>query len=290
MLAILLALASAFSYGGSDFAAGLASRRISVMMVSFLATSASLLLTLAVLPAVAAANPTAAALTWGAVAGLGGMGGAIALYLGFRRAEFSVAGPLSAVSAAGLSVIAGVLLGERPSALSLTGIGIALPAIVLVSLAASPSANADRKPLAGVAAGLTAGAGFALLFVGLDRAGSASGLWPVLSGQAAEVLVLGVVLAAIRGFSNHPFGTGRRLATAALAVITGLTGGAGTILYFLATHHGFLAITAVLTSLYPAVTIALARLLASEKLSAARLAGLILAGLAVTLIALGGAS
>jgi drug/metabolite transporter (DMT)-like permease len=61
-------------------------------------------------------------------------------------------------------------------------------------------------------------------------------------------------------------------------------------LYFVATHHGFLAITAVLTSLYPAITIALARLLASEKLSAARLAGLLLAGLSVALIALGGAS
>jgi drug/metabolite transporter (DMT)-like permease len=312
MLAILLALASAFSYGGSDFAAGLASRRISVMMVSFLAASVSLLLTLAVLPAVAAAAPTLEALTWGAVAGLGGMGGAIALYLGFRRAEFSVAGPLSAVSAAGLSVIVGVLLGERPSALSLTGIGIALPAIVLVSLTAGPaasapspgpatpgratpgragpSASAGRKPLPGVASGLAAGVGFALLFIGLDRAGSASGLWPVLSGQVAEVLVLGVVLIAIRGFGNHPLGTGRPLATATLALLTGLTGGAGTILYFLATHHGFLAITAVLTSLYPAVTIALARLLASEKLSAARLAGLVLAGLAVTLIALGGAS
>jgi drug/metabolite transporter (DMT)-like permease len=302
MLAILLALASAVSYGGSDFAAGLASRRIGVMIVSLLATSASLLLTLAVLPTVAAADPSAAALAWGAVAGLGGMAGALALYVGFRRAEFSVAGPLSAVSAAGLSVIVGVLLGERPSALSLTGIGIALPAIVLVSLTAAPSplpgpqapasgkTPASRKALPGVAAGLAAGCGFALLFIGLDRAGSASGLWPVLSGQAVEVLVLGCVLAAIRGFSNHPLGTGRRVATAALAVLTGITGGAGTILYFLATHHGFLAITAVLTSLYPAVTIALARLLAGEKLSAARLAGLTLAGMAVTLIALGGAS
>jgi drug/metabolite transporter (DMT)-like permease len=59
-------------------------------------------------------------------------------------------------------------------------------------------------------------------------------------------------------------------------------------LYFFATHDGFLAITAVLTSLYPAVTIGLARLLASERLSAPRLAGLALAGMSVTLIALGG--
>ena len=302
MLAIVLALTSAITYGGSDFAAGLASRRISVIMVSFLATAFSLLLTLAVLPLVAASgSASAAALTWGAVAGLGGMSGALALYAGFRRAAFSVAGPLSAVSAAGLSVIVGVLLGERPSALSLAGIGIALPAIVLVSLTATApgpgtpeGAGASRlisgEVLPGVGAGLAAGVGFALLFVGLDRAGSASGLWPVASGQAAEVLVLGCVLLVIRGFSNSPLGTARPLGTAVLAVLTGLFGGVGTILYFLATHHGFLAITAVLTSLYPAVTIALARLLASEKLSATRLAGLALAGVSVTLIALGGAS
>jgi drug/metabolite transporter (DMT)-like permease len=298
MLAIILALTSAVTYGGSDFAAGLASRRISVIMVSFLATVFSLLLTLAVLPAVASGSVSAAALTWGAVAGLGGMSGALALYAGFRQAAFSVVGPLSAVSAAGLSIIVGVLLGERPSALSLAGIGIALPAIALVSLTATApgpgtpgsSRRISRDVLPGIGAGLAAGVGFALLFVGLDRAGSASGLWPVASSQAAEVVVLGVVLVAIRGFSNSPFGTARPFGTAFLAVLTGLFGGVGTIFYFLATHHGFLAITAVLTSLYPAVTIALARLLASEKLSATRLGGLALAGMSVTLIALGGAS
>jgi drug/metabolite transporter (DMT)-like permease len=300
VLAVILALTSAIAYGGSDFAAGLASRRISVIMVSFLATAFSLLLTLAAFPLVASGTASAAALTWGALAGLGGMSGALALYAGFRRAAFSVAGPLSAVSAAGLSVIVGVLLGERPSALSLAGIGIALPAIVLVSLTAAATAPGpgtsggtrliSRDVLPGVGAGLAAGVGFALLFIGLDRAGSASGLWPVASSQAAEILVLGCVLVAIRGFSNSPLGTARPLGTGVLAVLTGLFGGVGTILYFLATHHGFLAIIAVLTSLYPAVTIALARVLISEKLSATRLAGLTLAAVSVTLIALGGAS
>jgi drug/metabolite transporter (DMT)-like permease len=295
VLAVFLALTAAIAYGGSDFTAGLASRRISVILVSWLGTSFSALLTLAVFPLVASKSP------WGAVGGLGGMIGAVTLYLGFRRAAFSVAGPLSAVSAAGLSVIVGVLLGERPSALSLAGIAIALPAIVLVSLtAAAPGPEGaaagpisrliSRDVWPGLAAGLVAGAGFALLFIGLDRAGPSSGLWPVLTSQVSEVLVLSCVLVATRGFSNHPFGTGRRLGTAGLAIFTGLFGGTGTILYILATHHGFLAIIAVLTSLYPAVTIALARLLASEKLSATRLAGLILAGLSVTLIALGGAS
>ena len=349
MLAVLLALASAAGYGASDFAAGVASRQASVLVVTFLATVSALALTLLALPWLATRAPSAAALGWGAAAGLGGMAGAIALYVGFRHAAFSVAGPLSAVSAAGLSVIAGVVLGERPSARSLAGIAVALPAIVLVSLTAAPPGPEDPAPAAsvpaasvpgqsvagtehasaaeqasapghrgawaGVAYGLAAGTGFALLFVGLNRAGSRAGIWPVVSGQVAETLVMACIVAMAgsrrrRTGSRHPsrpgpgaFGArqggtpwidvvkpfGKILSgTTALAVITGVTGGGATILYFYATHHGFLAITAVLTSLYPAVTIGLARLLAGERLSAARLAGLTLAGISVTLIALGG--
>ena len=123
---------------------------------------------------------------WGVVACLGGEAGALALYLGFRHAAFSVAGPLSAVASAAFSVLAGLLLGERPSALDLTGIALALPAIVGVSMsvpgpaalepgaavapgAAGPPGRA-RAP-AGVVYGLAAGAGFGMLFIGLNQAG-----------------------------------------------------------------------------------------------------------------------
>ena len=72
-------------------------------------------------------------------------------------------------------------------------------------------------------------------------------------------------------------------------MIAGAGGAGGTILFFLATHHGFLAVTAVLTSLYPAVTIVLARTVLGERLTGLRLAGLGLAGVCVSLIAVGGA-
>jgi drug/metabolite transporter (DMT)-like permease len=74
-----------------------------------------------------------------------------------------------------------------------------------------------------------------------------------------------------------------------LAVVTGATGAAGTILYFFATHDGLLAVTAVLTSLYPASTIVLARIMLGERLTRLRLTGLALAGACVALIAAGGA-
>jgi len=280
VLAIVLALASAVGYGSSDFAAGLASRSAPVIQITLLASAISAVFVAAALPFAASPGPTAAALAWGFVAGIGGTLGAFALYLGFRHAAFSVAGPLSAVASAGFSVLAGLLFGERPTPLALTGIVLALPAIVGVSVSAGgeaaeedarpPETSATGRQAAGVVYGLVAGAFFALLFIGLDRAGSGSGLWPVAA-------------AAVRSF--RLCGGRARL----LAAITGVAGAAGTILFFVATHHGFLAVTAVLTSLYPAVTIVLARVTLGERLTGLRLAGLGLAGVCVSLIAIGGA-
>ncbi len=314
MLAIVLALASAIGYGSSDFAAGIASRRAGVIQVTLLASLISTVVVAVALPFAAGHPPSATALAWGAGAGLGGTVGGLALYFGFRQAAFSVAGPLSAVGAAGFSVLAGLLFGERPTTLALTGIVLALPAIVGVSASAASGGRdtGDKgdagsgdaggpgdapgegsgavgrpgtvgRPGAGVVAGLIAGGGFALLFIGLDRAGSGSGLWPVAAASVAE-LVAALGVAAVTGNVRLPGGRPRWL-----AVLTGAAGALGTILYFLATHEGFLAVTAVLTSLYPAVTIVLARTVLGERLTRLRLAGLVLAAACVALIAVGGA-
>jgi drug/metabolite transporter (DMT)-like permease len=326
VLAVILALVSAIGYGSSDFAAGLASRAASVIQVTLLACVAACALVLAVLPFAASPGPSGAALAWGATAGASGTLGGIALYLGFRYAEFSVAAPLSAVGTAGFSVLAGLLWGERPSTLALTGIALALPAIVGVSASAGEreregeaeeavSASAGEgerereeeepvsasagdaeqetgddgihghagRPVAGVAAGLIAGACFALLLIGLDRAGSGSGLWPAAAAEVAELAVAVTAAAVTR---NLRLLRGR---PGWLSVFAGVTGAAGTVFYFYATHKGLLAVVAVLTSLYPASTIVLARITLGERLTRLRLAGLVLAGACVALIAVGGA-
>ena len=288
MLTILLSLASAAGYGSSDFAAGLATRRASVIRVTVLAEAFSVAVVGAALPLSGADLPSPQAVAWGSVAGLAGVAGAMALYLGFRHAAFSVAATLSAVGSAGFSVLAGLLLGERPTTLALIGIALALPAIAAVSAsahepegeeAAGPSPPSPANPAitgrrwvpAGVSYGLVAGACFALLFIGLNQAGSASGLWPVFCSQIAALVGVGGV-AAFTGDLRLPEAGGGRL-----AAVAGLTGGPGTIFFFLATHHGLLAVAAVITSLYPAVTIMLARVLVGERLTAIRLAGLTLA-------------
>jgi drug/metabolite transporter (DMT)-like permease len=302
MFAVALAIVSAVSFGASDFAAGLATRATSVLRVTIVAQVTSLVLALLVVPWVSPFRLSPAGAGWGAIAGVAGVFGAVTLYLGFRHAVFSVASTLSAVGAAALAVLAGLLFGERPSALALTGIALALPAIAAISAspdaaaddAASPDAAADDassshdrvvtgRHLAGVGYGLVAGACFALFFVAFKRAGTGSGLWPVIAGDAASLPVL-VCCALLAGQLGLPSRGSR-----SLSVATGATGAAGTMLYFVASHHGLLAITAVITSLYPGATILLARIRLGERLSAVRLAGLALAGASVALIAVAGA-
>jgi drug/metabolite transporter (DMT)-like permease len=171
-----------------------------------------------------------------------------------------------------------------------------------VSVSADEGAATGRAGAArGVVLGLVAGACFALLFIGLARAGSGSGLWPVAATGAGELATALVAAAVARVAARRAAGgaaangarPGFRLPDARarlLAVVTGVAGAAGAILFFFATHQGFLAVTAVLTSLYPAVTIVLARTLLGERLTALRLGGLALAGVCVSLIAVGGAS
>ena len=130
--------------------------------------------------------------------------------------------------------------------------------------------------------GLVAGAGFGVLFIGLNRAGSGSDLWPVVIAQVAGLAFVSLVGVA-RGQFRLP---GRRASW--LAVLTGVIGAGGTLCFFVATHDGLLAVTAVITSLYPASTILLARLLLSERITRIRIVGLALAGASVALIAIAG--
>lgn len=291
MLAVALALVSAIGFGVSDYTAGLATRVADVFRVTLVAQATSLVVALLVVPWVSPFRLSAAAAGWGAGAGVAGVFGAVTLYLGFRYAVFSVASTLSAVGSAGLSVLAGLLYGERPSALAMIGIGLAIVAIAAISASPGTAHDASAAPgqpvsgrrLAGVGYGLVAGACFALYFVALNRAGTGSGLWPVIVGEVVSVPVL-ACCAKLAGQLGLPSPGSR-----ALAVATGVAGVVGAILFFVASHRGLLAVTAVITSLYPGGTILLARIRLGERLSAVRLVGLALAGASVALIAIAGA-
>jgi drug/metabolite transporter (DMT)-like permease len=296
MLTVGLGLLSAFGYGSADFLAGMAARRASVIEITLLVYAVGVVTMLAILPFLHDGTPSLGALAWGAVSGSGCGAGALFLAAGFRRAPFSIAGPLSAVIGAGLSVIAGLILGERPTSIAWVGLLLALPAILVVSASggqAAPAGNVQqprrgrhrrrvRAGLAGVAFGVPAGIGCAISLTGLAQASPAAGVWPVLAVQVAALVTTGAV-AVVTG-DLHMAAKGSRRPSAASGVI----GAAAAIFYLLAAHAGLLAIAAVVTSLFPAVTVGLAAMIAQERLGPVRLAGLALTVGSLTLIALGG--
>jgi uncharacterized membrane protein len=75
-------------------------------------------------------------------------------------------------------------------------------------------------------------------------------------------------------------------APARLSIAAGALGVTATVLYFRAAQTGLLTVAAVLTSVYPGVTVALAALLLRERPTAIQWIGLALGAVAVTAIVL----
>lgn len=273
----VLALTAALLYGGSDFAGGLVSRRLGSLPVNLVGTVAASLLAWAALAVWAGPAPSVHAVAWGLGSGLGGGTGTLALYRGLARGRMSVVGPVSAVAAAALPVVVGVVAGERPSPLATVGIAVALPAIVLVTMSGRAAGGVVSPALFD---GLVAGVAFGVMFIGLARAGSGAGLWPVASEQTGSLLL--VVAAAVK--TRVPLRPAIR--AAGWPILVGTSGMAATLLYFGATHSSMLATAAVLVSLYPGVTVLLARTILGERFSPAQRTGLGLCAVAVVAIAL----
>jgi len=160
--------------------------------------------------------------------------------------------------------------------LAVAGVLVALPAIAL----AAASGSVRGKLGAGLIDGLAAGLAFGILFIGLAQAGRNAGLWPVASEQTGALLPALAVAVKSRQPLRIP------VRAAGLPALAGVSGMAATLAYFYATHFSMLAVAAVLVSLYPGVTVLLARLMLNERFSRAQRAGLGLCTLAIIAIAL----
>ncbi len=273
-----LGLAAAALYGVSDFVGGMAARRLHFLWVSLVSQGVAAVIVWSSLPWTASA-PSAEALLWGAVSGIGTATGTLALYRGLARGQMAVAGPLSAVGSAVLPAAVGFALGDRLEPVAVAGVLLALPALWLV--ARQPDAS-DAPVREGVVDGLLAGVGFGVLFIALDRAGDASGLWPVASGEVSSLVVLAVAYVVLR-----PAWVRVGRPPLLLAAVAGLLAVVANIAFYYATHAGLLTVAAVLTSLYPAVTVLLAAVVLHERPDRIQLVGLALCACAVTAIVAG---
>jgi drug/metabolite transporter (DMT)-like permease len=277
-MAAVLALLSALVWGASDFCGGLASRRASAYAVVAGSQAIGLVALLAVAPATGG-SATAADLGWGAAAGVCGAAGLVLLYRAMATGVMSVVAPVTSLCAAAVPVLAGLVLGERIGPAAAVGIALALVAVVLVASEGGLRALRSVRPdVLGLP--LLSGVGFGLFFVLLHRTGPGAGLWPLVAARLVATLFVGAVLLARREPVRYP-----RPALLPLA-LAGLGDMGGNALFLLASHHGELAVTAVLASLYPASTVLLAQLVLRERLARSQAAGLATAAAAVVLITL----
>jgi drug/metabolite transporter (DMT)-like permease len=277
-VAVVLALASALVYGAADFCGGMASRRATAFVVVALSQAAGLVALLAGLPVVGG-SPTGADLAWGAAAGLAGSGGLVLFYRALAAGVMSVVAPVTALTAAAVPVLVGLVLGERLAPWAAVGIALALVAVVLVAAEGGlPTLRTARS--AGLLPALAAGLGFGVFFVLLDRTSPESTLWPLLASRSVSVVLVLVLGLAVRASLRIH---GR---TTMLVVLAGVLDMAANALFLVATQQGQLAITGVLASLYPVSTVVLAQLVLRERLVRVQVAGLATAAVAVVLISL----
>jgi drug/metabolite transporter (DMT)-like permease len=276
-MAVVLSLVAALAYGLADFCGGLASKRASAWSVALLGAVTGAVLVLSA-SAVLGGDPTAADFWWGAAAGVGNGFGTAFLYRGLSSGRMGVVAPVSGVGAAVIPVVVGVVLGERPAALVWVGIVIALPAIWLV--AREPTGPSVASP-GGLVDGGLAGLGFGFLFVAFGQISNDAGLRPLVVNQVVAAAVIALVASLLR----QPWRPSRPAVLG--GVLAGSLSAVATVCFLLATREGLLSVTSVLTSLYPAFTVALAAIVLREHVHRAQAAGLLLCAMAVMLVAAG---
>jgi drug/metabolite transporter (DMT)-like permease len=278
-MTVILSLLSALLYGVADFSGGSATRKNSVFSVMLLTQAAGALVALVAAPLLGPNAPRPEDIAWGALAGMLGFVGVAALYRGLAEHTAAIVSPLSALVGAILPAAFGVLQGERPSGLALTGAALCIPSILL--LAYEKGETKDRAKLrASFLYGLVAGAGFGGFFIAISRTSPGSGIWPLLGARTATL----VAVAAIVAFGKKRFSVARADVPAAL--FAGAADMAANVCFLLATRTGLLIIVTLITSLYPAPTVVLARVFQGQKISAPRATGIALALAGVALIGL----
>jgi uncharacterized membrane protein len=278
LLGLAISLASAFSWGVSDFLGGVQSRRMPVLGVLAVSQPAGLVLALLLIPLFGADPIPADKLAIAAGAGAASLGGLAAFYAAMAMGTVSVVAPIASLGVV-VPVAVGLARGEQPAMIQLIGLVVAIVGVVVLSYEEDPehSAVARRSILLAVLAGL----GFGIFFTGIDAAAADKPGWAIVAVRVGGV----VTVAAALLISRPQLGA----VTAALGVLVAI--GAFDVLanglFAVASTKGILPVVAVGGSMYPAFTIALAHGVLGERLARVQWLGVALALAGVALIAAG---
>jgi drug/metabolite transporter (DMT)-like permease len=276
-----LAVLSGLIWGVGDFAGGKATQRAAPLPVVWVSKLVSLPL-LAIYLVATYVPVTPIGIAWGGMAGVAGLVGLVLFYRALSAGAMTVVAPVTGVTSAAIPVVAGLVWGERPSGARLLGVGCALLAIALVSIAPHPPGRAQVVSWRLVAVALGSGVGFGLFFILLavagDAAGGSAGLWPVAGSQLSALIIGGLIVLMARP------GPWPRRAGLRFTMLAGPCDMTANALFLLATRGGDLSIVAPLAALYPVTTVILALLIDHEPLRGVQVAGLAFAVAALVLV------
>ena len=269
-----LSLASAACWGTGDFSGGMGAKGSNAFGVVVVAHTAGLVSMLTLAFATGEPVPSHTAMFWGAMAGFIGGLGLVSLYRALAIGAMGINAPVAAVITGALPVLYGIWKEGYPAPIQFVGFGLALVGIWLIAL---PAGGVGRPKGLGLA--ICAGVGFGGYLICSRQAATEAVFWPLVAARAASVLEMLVIVLAI----GKPWAPSRRLLP--WMIFAGIFDSLGNMFFMYAVRHGRLDVATVLSSLYPASTVLLARLLLKEKLSRLQASGMVAALVAVPLIA-----
>ncbi|MFZ1044017.1 MAG: EamA family transporter [Anaerolineales bacterium] len=277
MLTIIFGIFAAASWGAGDFVGGLASRRASVYQAALYGEAFGVVLLLAAIPFIH--EPAMPWTLWildmiaGAIMAIGLM----IFYSALAEGQMSVAAPVSALMTAGLPVIATALIQGLPSPITLAGFALALLAVWLVSQSGGSSKKALVR-LADVRMPLIAGLFFGTYFILIHMGSQHAVLWPLIAARSTGTISV-LVICAFQGKVHIPQKT-----VWPLIAMNAVWDVGGNAFYILAGQAGRMDVAAVLSSLYPGITVILAGIILREKLTRVQVGGILVALVAIVLM------
>jgi drug/metabolite transporter (DMT)-like permease len=276
MRAVVLALGASLSWGFADFFGPLKGRTYGVLRVLFYVQLGGLA-GIALLVAVRGKGPADSAVLLAVPAALSGTLGLYAYYRGMAVGAMSIIAPIAGISAV-IPVTFGIATGDRPSAWQSLGVACALSCVFL---AAREPGRGGTRLAAGVGLALLAALGFGGYFPAMHVAGDADFWWASLLFRITSTSIVLATIAIQRPALGIP------LPQVPLLAVIGLGDMFGNLLFAAASGYGLVSITSVLASLYPIVTILLARAILKERVARSQELGIVLTLAGVALIAAG---
>jgi drug/metabolite transporter (DMT)-like permease len=277
MIAIALSLAASACWGTADFIGGLQSKRVPVPVVLALIEGTGLVGVLVVVAATREPLPDTRAVVLSVVAGLAGVLALGCFYRALAIGTMSIVAPISATGVA-LPVVVGIATGDHLSTLISIGLAVTVLGVVLASREAHEDAERARAGRLSIVLALLAALGFGSYFALSDAAADQSVLWLLVLSRIVVVPALAVVACARRMPAPGP-------RSALVLMLAGAADCGATGLYAIANTKGALSIVSVVGSLYPAMTVMLARAILGERIRRVQGAGVVVALAGVGLIA-----